>query len=66
MGFEEDTSEDDQVFQLDDLTVICDRDSLSLLSGLRVDFSSQLLGGGFKFHNPNASRSCGCGSSFGV
>ncbi len=66
MGFEKDTSEDDQVFQLGALTVVCDRDSPSLLSGLRVDFSNQLLGGGFKFPNPNASRSCGCGTSFGV
>jgi Fe-S cluster assembly iron-binding protein IscA len=40
--------------------------SLLYLFGLRLDFSDALIGGGFQFHNPNATDSCGCGKSFGV
>eukprot|EP00922_Rhytidocystis_sp_ex-Travisia-forbesii_P047912 GHVS01071424.1.p1 GENE.GHVS01071424.1~~GHVS01071424.1.p1 ORF type:complete len:369 (-),score=50.74 GHVS01071424.1:1147-2253(-) len=40
--------------------------SLMYLLGLQLDYSDSLIGGGFKFSNPNASRSCGCGMSFGV
>jgi iron-sulfur cluster assembly protein len=36
------------------------------LYGLELDYSDALIGGGFKFFNPNAEESCGCGSSFGV
>ncbi len=66
MDFEGRSGENDQVFDLGDLKVVCDRDALAYLSGLVVDFSGAILGGGFKFHNPNATRSCGCGTSFRV
>ncbi len=36
------------------------------LKGTRIDFSSSLMDGGFKFSNPNATSSCGCGTSFGI
>ncbi len=36
------------------------------IKGTRIDFSDSLMDGGFKFQNPNASSSCGCGTSFGV
>lgn len=39
---------------------------LPYLKGTRIDFSDDLMDGGFKFINPNASSSCGCGTSFGV
>lgn len=35
-----------------------------LLNGLRIDFVDELMGGGFKIHNPNAAHTCGCGKSF--
>lgn len=35
-----------------------------LLDGVRVDFLDELMGGGFKIHNPNATSTCGCGKSF--
>jgi iron-sulfur cluster assembly protein len=46
------------------LTVLCDPISLTSLTGLKVDFVDALMGGGFKFDNPQAAGSCGCGASF--
>ena len=66
MDFDHQTQEGDHVFEHHELMVVCDDVSLPLLDGLRVDFSSKLIGGGFKFTNPNARRSCGCGTSFRV
>tara|TARA_Y100001968_G_scaffold49997_1_gene40405 strand:- start:4547 stop:4939 length:393 start_codon:yes stop_codon:yes gene_type:complete len=46
--------------------VICDPKSLLYIYGMQLDFSTELIGGGFNFTNPNASQTCGCGSSFSV
>ena len=46
--------------------VVCDPKSLLYIYGMQLDFSKDLIGGGFIFVNPNASQSCGCGSSFAV
>ncbi|MFO7630133.1 MAG: iron-sulfur cluster assembly accessory protein [Prochlorococcaceae cyanobacterium] len=46
--------------------VVCDPKSLLYIYGMQLDFSSALIGGGFNFSNPNASQTCGCGSSFAV
>ena len=46
--------------------VVCDPKSLLYIYGMQLDFSSALIGGGFNFTNPNASQTCGCGSSFAV
>ena len=51
----------DQRFQ-----VVCDPKSLMYIYGMQLDFSKELIGGGFNFVNPNASQTCGCGSSFAV
>ena len=51
----------DQIFQ-----VVCDPKSLLYIYGMQLDFSKELIGGGFNFVNPNASQTCGCGSSFAV
>ena len=51
----------EQTFQ-----VICDPKSLMYIYGMQLDFSKDLIGGGFNFVNPNASQTCGCGSSFAV
>jgi len=51
----------DQRFQ-----VVCDPKSLLYIYGMQLDFSMELIGGGFNFVNPNASQTCGCGSSFAV
>ena len=50
----------------DSFRVICDPKSLLYIYGMQLDFSNELIGGGFNFTNPNASQTCGCGSSFAV
>ena len=48
------------------IKVICDPKSLIYLGGTSIDFRDEVMGRGFVFENPNASSSCGCGSSFSV
>nr|NP_053827.1 hypothetical protein PopuCp032 [Porphyra purpurea]P51217.1 RecName: Full=Uncharacterized protein ycf83; AltName: Full=ORF114 [Porphyra purpurea]AAC08103.1 ORF114 [Porphyra purpurea] len=66
MNFESVSSlrETDEVLMLDSFLVACDPKSLLYLYGLSLDYSSELIGGGFQFSNPNASQTCGCGKSF--
>lgn len=56
----------DRVFDSEGLKVVCDVKSLLYLSGMTLDYTQEMLGGGFKFINPNAAGSCGCGTSFTV
>lgn len=49
---------------VDDVKVVCDTKSAAYLAGTTLEYTGNLIGGGFVFHNPNASRSCGCGTSF--
>lgn len=60
--------EEDTVLDFADGSVRCviDPKSLMFLFGLRLDYSDELIGGGFSFLNPNAEETCGCGKSFGV
>ncbi|GAB4216427.1 MAG: iron-sulfur cluster assembly accessory protein [Synechococcales cyanobacterium] len=64
MNFEVAANPDDEVHSYDDLSVAVDPLSMTMLSGMTIDFSEDLLGGGFRFRNPNAVSSCGCGTSF--
>ena len=62
---------DDEVYtyepeQAPAFQVVCDPKSLLYIYGMQLDFSSALIGGGFNFTNPNATQTCGCGSSFAV
>jgi iron-sulfur cluster assembly accessory protein len=57
---------DDRVFTCQGIEVVVDPSSLPYLTGLNLDYSEDLMGGGFRFHNPNAVQSCGCGNSFSV
>jgi iron-sulfur cluster assembly accessory protein len=57
-------TEDDTVVDADGVTLVVDPKSLLFLYGLQLDYSAALIGGGFKFSNPNATSSCGCGTSF--
>jgi iron-sulfur cluster assembly protein len=57
-------AEDDDKFVSHDVTLVCDPKSHLYLNGTEIDYSDDLLKGGFVFHNPNAKNSCGCGSSF--
>ncbi len=56
----------DRVFTLNGVRMFCDPKSYLYLNGTEVDYESSMTGGGFKFVNPNAKRSCGCGTSFAV
>ncbi len=58
--------ETDEVFEQHGIKIIIDPKSLLYLSGVTVDFKDEIMGRGFVFNNPNASSSCGCGSSFSV
>ncbi len=67
LGFDDGPpNEVDQVFEQDGITIVCDPKSFLYLSGIEIGFKDGLMGRGFKFTNPNASKSCGCGESFGV
>ena len=63
---ERDINERDKVIKSGDLNLIVPFSSFVYLIGTQIDFSDDLLNGGFKFTNPQASRSCGCGTSFSV
>lgn len=56
----------DEVFEQHGIKIIIDPKSLLYLGGVMVDFKDELMGRGFVFNNPNATSSCGCGSSFAV
>ena len=66
-----DIQKDDQLYDYtssegDVFKVVCDPKSLLYIYGMQLDFSTELIGGGFNFTNPNATQTCGCGSSFAV
>ncbi len=54
----------DEVFEQHGIKVIIDPKSLLYLSGTTIDFKDEIMGRGFVFNNPNATSTCGCGSSF--
>jgi iron-sulfur cluster assembly protein len=66
LGFDAEPKPGDKVFELLGITVFIDPKSLFYLSGTQLDFQDGLNGKGFVFNNPQATKTCGCGSSFGV
>jgi iron-sulfur cluster assembly protein len=66
LAFDEKPRTDDGIFSIEGLTVYIDPKSLFYLTGTTLDFQDGLSGRGFVFNNPNATKSCGCGHSFGV
>mgnify|MGYP001216584052 FL=1 len=64
MDFEKSKKEFDKMFKSNGLTVLCDLKSWLYLKDVEIDYSDDLLNGGFKIKNPNAERTCGCGTSF--
>ena len=60
------TEEDVMVYDDDQLKVIADFNSVLYLYGLKIDYSDDLIKAGFRFSNPMAKKSCGCGASFSV
>ena len=66
LGFDQETREGDSIIEQAGVKLFVDGKSLFYLSGTQLDFSDGLNGKGFIFNNPNATKSCGCGESFGV
>jgi iron-sulfur cluster assembly protein len=66
LEFDSATKPDDKVFEDKGIKIVCDKKSFLYLIGTELDFTDGLNGKGFEFHNPNASRTCGCGDSFAV
>ncbi|GAB6991565.1 HesB/IscA family protein [Paenibacillus pini] len=64
MGFDDEESEEDIFMNVKDMKVVVDKESLPLINGLEIDFEESGMSGGFTMNNPNASATCGCGSSF--
>ena len=64
VNFDDKINEFDRVYDLDGIKVVCDSKSFIYLDGMAIDFSKELVGGGFRFINPNATGTCGCGTSF--
>ena len=65
LGFDK-VEEDDEQFEIQGLPVIMKKSHGLYLDGMEVDFGTGLAARGFIFNNPNASSSCGCGTSFAV
>tara|TARA_R110000782_G_scaffold132286_2_gene224238 strand:+ start:76 stop:459 length:384 start_codon:yes stop_codon:yes gene_type:complete len=59
-------SKTDKVFESHGVKVVVPISSYVYMMGLEIDYKDDLLNGGFKFNNPQAERSCGCGTSFSV
>ena len=64
MDFDNQQQEFDKVFESNGLIIVCDLKSWLYLKNIEVDYSNDLLNGGFQIKNPNADRTCGCGTSF--
>lgn len=64
MFFDAETADDDVVRYFGEVKVVVDPDSANLIKGSTLDYQDGLQGAGFHITNPNATRTCGCGSSF--
>lgn len=66
LDFDKSVGQADKVFEEHGTKVVVDTKSYLYIAGMTLDFEGGLNGKGFVFSNPNASKTCGCGSSFGV
>ena len=64
INFDEKIGPYDQVYDIEGVKVIVDAKSAIYLQGTQLDYQKDLMGGSFKFVNPNANKTCGCGESF--
>ncbi|MFF2091829.1 iron-sulfur cluster insertion protein ErpA [Paenibacillus sp. NPDC058174] len=64
MGFDDEQNDSDKSLELSGLKVVVDEESMKYLNGLLIDWKDSAMGGGFTIDNPNATATCGCGSSF--
>ncbi len=64
VNFDEKIGPHDSVYDIDGIKIIVDLKSAIYLQGTQLDFQKDLVSGNFKFVNPNAQKTCGCGESF--
>lgn len=64
LAIEEKAKDGDHISECHGISVFCDPKSYLYLNGTTVDYVESIMGSGFKFENPNATKSCGCGTSF--
>ena len=64
MDFAKQPGPNDRIISSHGTAVIVDKDSLEMLNGVEIDYIETLQGAGFKFNNPNAKATCGCGKSY--
>ena len=64
--FENLKNKDDIIFKTEKIEVVIDNISLKLIKGSKIDYVNELIGSSFKITNPQASSSCGCGTSFSI
>ena len=64
MSIAESAEDTDRIIDLDEVSVVIDKDSVPMISGAEIDYVEDLMKSGFTIHNPNAVSSCACGSSF--
>ncbi|UBF25164.1 iron-sulfur cluster assembly accessory protein [Kovacikia minuta CCNUW1] len=66
MEFDGTSQPGDQIHHCNGVPVVIDPKSFPYINGLALDYSEDLMGGGFRFRNPNATQSCSCGNSFDI
>jgi iron-sulfur cluster assembly accessory protein len=64
MDFSDLLNESDREYDCNGVKIVINDEFLPQLQGMELDYSEDLLGGGFRFRNPNAVKSCSCGTSF--
>tara|TARA_Y100001936_G_scaffold229591_1_gene251912 strand:+ start:696 stop:1022 length:327 start_codon:yes stop_codon:yes gene_type:complete len=64
--FSQEAKDDDIIFEYKNAKVIIDKTSIDLIKGSTIDYVNELIGSSFKISNPQASSSCGCGTSFSI
>ena len=66
LGFDDAVTERDETFECRGVRIATDKKSLAFTQGTEIDFQADVMQRHFVFNNPNASRTCGCGTSFSV
>ena len=64
--FSEKINDDDILFDYINAKILIDKTSIELIQGSKIDYVNELIGSSFKISNPQASSSCGCGTSFSI
>lgn len=66
LEFDSAKRDEDVMVECEGIGVVVDAQSWKHINDITIDYSEDLMGGGFRFHNPNAARVCGCGNSFSI